>query len=184
MAKIRINFNKGLRMDLACAKDELRPIMCCIHFEDGYAYASDGHVLVKNSLSECSTIPEEQIEKLNGKNLHSNSYKELLKYDTIEISDDGIEARKSGEKTFFYFFSDEDLKYPNAEKVLQDSLNLPSVAMSSIGLRTDKLVVMNKALSESSICNYQFTGATGPVLLQNVETSSIGLIMAVPINLL
>lgn len=176
MAKSRVNFNKGLRMDLACAEDGLRPIMNCVHFKDGYAYASDGHILVKNFLSECTSIPEEQIEKLDGKNLHRESYKELLKYDVIEISDEGIEATKNGEKSFFYF-SNVDGVYPNAEKVVQDALNTSTVAMNQVGLNTGYLIKLNKALHGSNVCKYQFKGEGRGVILQSVESVSIGLIM-------
>ena len=178
MAKLRINFNKELRMDLACATDDVRPIMNCIHFENGYAYASDGHILVKNLLLECTSIPEEQIEKLNGKNLHRESYKELLKYDAIEISDEGIEATKNGEKIFFYF-SNIDGAYPSAEKTLQSALNAPTVAMSQVGLNTDYLVKLNKALHGSNTCKYQFKGEGRPIILQGVESVSIGIIMPI-----
>lgn len=176
MAKLRINFNKGLNMDLACATDELRPIMNCIHFENGYTYASDGYILVRNLLTECSTIPEEKIEKLNGKNIHRETYKEILKYDIIEVSDDGIEAKRNGETSFFYF-SKIDGKYPDAEKVIQSALNMSSVAMSQIGLNTSYLIKLNKALYGSSACKYQFTGERTAVILQSLDTQSIGIIM-------
>ena len=62
--KRRHNFNRGLRMDLACENDSFRPVFSYIHFKDGYAYASDAHILVKNNLSECSTFTDEEIASL------------------------------------------------------------------------------------------------------------------------
>ncbi len=44
-----------------CAKDEMRPIMCGVHFERERCYASDGHVLV---------IFKEGSEKLDGKTVN------------------------------------------------------------------------------------------------------------------
>ena len=41
----RVNFNKSLQMHLACATDDLRVAMEHIYFQDGFAYASDAHVL-------------------------------------------------------------------------------------------------------------------------------------------
>lgn len=76
---------------------------------------------MKNEVSECSSIDEEQIGMLNGKMINSESYKNLLRYDVIVISEDGIEAQKGSQSAFFYF-ADIDGKYPNAEKVLQDVL--------------------------------------------------------------
>ena len=86
----RVNFNKSLQMHLACATDSIRVVMEHIYFQDGFAYASDAHVLVKNDLSVCSSISQEQIEILNGKLLHKDAYKEILKYDVIDISEEGI----------------------------------------------------------------------------------------------
>lgn len=177
MAKTRTNFDKGLRMDFACAKDMLRPAITCIHFKDGYAYATDGYVLVKNFLLECTTIPEDQIEKLNGKNLYRESYKEILKYDTIKVSEDGIEATRNGEKSFFYFSDMDGCTYPDAEGVIQNALNSPSVPMNQIGLNTENLIKLNKALHGSNACKYQFTGEYRPIILQSVEGASIGIIM-------
>lgn len=46
--KTRHNFNKDLRMDLACSRiDYFRPVFSYIHFKDGCAYACDTHILVK-----------------------------------------------------------------------------------------------------------------------------------------
>lgn len=42
------NFNKKVKMHLACADDELRPALACIYFKNDFAYASDGHILVRN----------------------------------------------------------------------------------------------------------------------------------------
>lgn len=178
MAKLRVNFNKGLRMDLACATDELRPAMNCIHFENGYAYASDGHILVKNFLSECTSIPEEQIEKLNGKNIHRDAYKQIIKYDEIIISEDGIEANKGEQKAFFYFDKTET-KYPDAESVINMALNDPPVPVGEIGIKTELLIKMNKALYGSSGCKYQFKGENKNIVLQSIDTDSLGIIMPV-----
>ena len=79
----RINFNKDVHMHLACAKDDFRPQMQCIYFKDGFAYATDAHVLVKNDLTACSNLDPEQIALLDGKLLHADHYKDILKYDTI-----------------------------------------------------------------------------------------------------
>lgn len=86
--KTRHNFNRCLRMDLACSRnDYFRPVFSYIHFKDGYAYASDTHILVKNNLSECSTFTDEEIEKLDGKFIGSKAYKSILSYDMVQVTD-------------------------------------------------------------------------------------------------
>ena len=90
-------------MHLACAKDGLRPIMACIYFKNGFAYATDGYILARNRIDECSTLQECDIQALDGKLLHANFFKDMLKYDDILISDEGIECHKGDEKAFFIF---------------------------------------------------------------------------------
>lgn len=119
MSNLRVNFNKDVMMHLACSTSDSRPTMQYIYFKYGFAYATDTHILVKNELSACSTIDEQQLKILDGKMLHYSHYKDILKYDVIEISEDGIEARKNGQKTFFYFNTAE--KYVDVEKVINDA---------------------------------------------------------------
>ena len=176
----RTNFNKDVKMQCACSNDTLRPAMSCIYFKDGFAYASDAYILVKNSLQECSTISAAQIELLNDKYLPAKSYANILKYDDIIISEDGIEAIKDGNKVFFYFAK--DLKFPDAEKVIQESLNKPKVQSFEVGLNIDMLIKLNKALCGAEKCKLQFTGEGSAVILQSMEQSSVGIIMPIIIN--
>lgn len=185
MSTLRINFNKNLKMHLACTKDELRPAMNHIYFENGFAYASDGHILVKNKLEECSSITYDQIELLHDKFLHREHYKDILKYDVIEVSDEGIEARKGTEKVFFYFTIDETLKFPSAEKLMQDTFNKQNVNTSRIGFKLECLDRLRKSLHESDNCEFRFKGDSinTTVILESIsESASIGLIMPIRID--
>lgn len=180
MKTIRINFNKDVKMQFACSSDNLHPSLSCVYFKNGFAYATEAHILVKNSLQECSSLSDEQIELLDDKFLPSKSFANILKYDTIIVSEDGIEATKNTDKAFFYFAK--DLNFPNAEKVIQDSLNKQKVPTPEIGLSIEKLVKLNGALSGSDQCKMQFTGENSVIILQSMEQSSLGIIMPITIN--
>lgn len=185
MDKIRVNFNKNVRMNLACANDDLIPVMSQIYFKDGFAYATDGYILVKNKIDECSTIDLDQIEILNDKYLHKDHYMDILKYDIIQISEEGIEAKKNngGEKAFFYF-SNADYKYPSAENLLQGTLNKQNVELSDVGLNLKLMDRLRKSLFDSDRCKFRFKGdkTNLSVILESIETNlSIGLIM--PLNI-
>ena len=91
MSEQKNNFDKKVQMHLACSKNELRKEMQCVYFKDGFAYASDGIILVKNRISEISGLEKHEVEALNGKFLHADLYKDMLKYDNIMIAEDGIE---------------------------------------------------------------------------------------------
>lgn len=174
----RINFNKDVYMHLACAKDDFRSVMQHIYFKDGFAYASDAHILVKNDLTACSNLDPDQIELLDGKLLHADHYKNILKYDTIVVSEEGIEAKKDQNKAFFYFTESE--KYPNAEKVLNDALNHTSIPMSQIGFDVKLIQRISKALCTDNRFKFTFKGEGAPVICENLNSdylNCIGIIM-------
>ena len=78
--KIRHNFNKGIKLHLACANEPIRPVMSCIYFKDGYAIASNGKILIKACLNEICNFSEEEKELLEGKLI---SAKKLRKSSSI-----------------------------------------------------------------------------------------------------
>ena len=171
------NFNKKVQMHLACSKDELRPAMQCIYFNNGFAYATDTHVLVRNRISEISGLNEAEIEALNDKFLHADFYKDMVKYDNIMIAEDGIECTKGNDKVFFYFSTFE--KYPSAEKVLQDALNKQTVPTPQVSFDMKLMQRLNKALYESDSCTATFKGTGNPIVFDSMkaDVSSVGLIM-------
>lgn len=176
----RVNFNKSLQMHLACANDEFRVVMEHVYFQDGFAYASDAYVLVKNDLSICSSIPLEQIEILNGKLLHKDAYKEILKYDVIDISEEGIQCKKGNNTAFFYFNTDSSLKYPKAEELIKEKLNLHTVPIPQVSINTKLIEVMNKALYHQRELKFTFKGANESIICEDNDvdpTNCVGLIM-------
>lgn len=172
------NFNKKVQMHLACSKDNgFRPETECIFFNNGYAYATDTHILIRNRISEISGLNESEIEALNGKLLHAGFYKDMLKYDSIMIAEDGIECSKGNDKAFFYFSTFE--KYPDAEKVLQDALNKQTVPLPQFSFDMKLIQRLNKALYQSDRCTATFKGVGNPIIFDSMdaEVSSVGLLM-------
>lgn len=177
MEDFKNNFKKKVQMHLACLKDETRPAMQCVYFNNGFAYASDTHILVRNRISEISGLNEAEIEALNGKFLHADFYKDMLKYDNILIAEEGIECTKGNGKAFFYFSTFE--KYPNAEKVLQSALNKQTVPTPQVSFDMKLMQRLNKALYESDSCTATFKGTGNAIIFDSLkdDVSSVGLIM-------
>ena len=127
MTENAYNFLKGAKLHLCCSDDDLRPAMNNIYFDEGHATATDGHILICADLHDISTLSDEDIEKLNGKLLNAASYKELLKYPTIHITDTAIEATKplgvGGSMDVSFKFT-KDTTYPNYKSVL-DGIGVP-----------------------------------------------------------
>lgn len=123
MTENTYNFWKGAKLHLCCSNDDFRPAMNNIYFDEGHAIATDGHILICADIHDISDLNDEDIERLNGKLLNSASYKELLKYPTIRITDTAIEATKAlgvyGSMNVSFRFT-EDTTYPNYKSVLDD----------------------------------------------------------------
>lgn len=182
MSEERKNFDKKVKMHLACApKDSIRKEMTCIYFKDGFAYATDGSILVKNRISEISTFDEAEISALNGKMLPAEHYKDILKYDECLISEEGIEATKGDDRAFFYFKNPGDGSYPDADRVLQGTLNLQTVPMLEIAFNIKLIDRMAQGLSNFDQCKAMFKGAGKPIVFQSIEkdVSSVGLLMPI-----
>ena len=136
MKKLRINFNKNCKMHLACSDDDLRPVMQYIYFKGGYAYASDAHILIKNKISEITElITEDQLNILDGKYLHKSSFQKILTYDTIRITETGIECITGYSTIEFKFSTDESLKYPSTEvkiaKIKEENSSLSRISLNA-----------------------------------------------------
>lgn len=141
------NFRKRAKLYLCCSRDDLRPDMNNIYFDEGHAIATNGHIMICADLHDISNLNDEDIEKLNGKLLNSASYKELLKYPNICVTDNAIEAEKpigiyGTMKASFEFTK--DTTYPNYKSVLYDisvpedeDKRVPNIF--SVGFNTDSL---------------------------------------------
>ncbi len=151
----KYNFSKRAKLYLCCSDDCFRPVMNNIYFDEGYAIATDGHILVRARLSEISNLSPEDIEKLNGKLLNAASYKELLKYPDICITDTAIEAKRPistyGTMKASFEFT-EDSKFLNYKSVL-DNICVPEEEEEQVpkifttGLNVNSLKKLTDSLS-------------------------------------
>lgn len=179
MAENKNNFKKSVKMHLACKPDPLRPAYGYIQFKDGFAYASDGHIAVKNRIEEISGLNPAEIEALDGKFLQSEFYRDMLKYEEILIAEDGIECKNGEDRVFFYFSTVEnpiDIK-----KVIDEHLTMPERSVETISLNMKYLMDLSKAMYECESCTFTFHGeGRGVVLKSNDEdVNSVGLIMPI-----
>lgn len=117
MKKFRHNFNKGIELHKVCSVDEFRPVMNYVYFENGYAIACDGHILIKAKVSEISNFDESEIELLNGHFLHARGFQLLMKYDVVSVEEDGFLVQGDGYSIKINFYSGDALKYPDYQKI-------------------------------------------------------------------
>lgn len=84
------HFRKEYQLWKACGKkSDDRPALEYVLFDNGYAYASNAHILAKVSLKTLAYLDDGDYEKLNGYCIHADALKLLAHYDNIQIEDDG-----------------------------------------------------------------------------------------------
>ena len=87
--KNKTNFR--IRLNLFCSQEKYMPreALKCVYFKDGFAYATDTHILIKHKLSFEDCI---NCSLLEDKFISSNDFAQLLKADIIEATEKGILA--------------------------------------------------------------------------------------------
>lgn len=90
---------------LICASDEIRPAMSYIYFDKEYLYCTDAHALLKQKI-ELHKFKPYEIAFLDGKLLHKNVFKELLRYNFVEITAEGFLAKVNNENKVLFKFSE------------------------------------------------------------------------------
>ncbi len=121
------------KVHLACGSDQLRPTMNNVYFSDGYLYATDAHIVIKQSL-KLHDFEEEEIKAVDGKYIHVNVMKELVKYDYLSFKEDHIFVIGGNVKAKFDYNNDEEGKYPNIAAVIpnpKDAAAIDGIVVSS-----------------------------------------------------
>lgn len=113
MEKTKANFQTPLH--LACSDDPCRPVMQYIFFENGYAYATNGHIAVKQSLDDYCDVIEK--EKLNGHAIYKTAFAQILKFPMAVATEEGVECINDDFKVLFRY-ADKDMVRPNLERAI------------------------------------------------------------------
>lgn len=134
---MRKNFSKSVKLFDIAGQDGLRPAMQCVQFKDGFAYATDGHMLIKATLQDITNFDPEELAILEGKCISADSLKRICQHDVVEVTRDGIvaEDKTLGCKVTYTWAKDEIAEnFPNCEKVLHDALVTPLQKKDTIGV--------------------------------------------------
>ncbi len=114
------NFNKKYPLWKACGDDEIRTGMHYISFANGYAYATNSHILVRARLTDISNFDEQDLSLLDGKFIHGKLFKEILnsKGDVIITADAIIAERNESEISYPLKTG---IRFPECEKAMVGS---------------------------------------------------------------
>lgn len=189
MKKNTVNFQPEYKLWNACAKESYgRPVIEYVFFRGGYAYASNGNILVRVPLNLCTTFDEETIERLDGFAIHASILKRIVKYDKVDVSHeiikrDGVEkvvavliAWKEENCIKVYLADNMSVTPPNFEDVLQ----MPSevTTISQIGMYLNHTDTLTAAMG-TKFLKMTFTKKDGKIFAYPVkkDNESVGVIM-------
>jgi hypothetical protein len=102
-------------------KDEQRQDLMYAKIKNGYVYASNGRILLKQNLQTFHEIDKEQADLIEGKTFHRDLLKQLWAFDVVEFKEHTICASSGGAYTEFDY--SHKITSPNFEAVLLYSFN-------------------------------------------------------------
>ena len=169
--KNRYNFNKNAKMNLLCPKARTIPALNCVYFDENCAIATDGYAMLVAPIKEISTLSGEDIEKLNGKLIDKDDYKDLLKFDLVRIESDGILgiSTKTNAETKYSF---KDYSYPNYKSVMNCSNCEQTQTIAFRGAHTGTMC----EIMDTPFIKLQPNG-TGAIRITLKDSEARGLIM-------
>lgn len=191
--KLTINFQKEYKLWMVCAKsDDTRPVLEYVFFRGGYAYASNGWVLVRVPLDLCTTFDEEQRNLLDGYAIHGQLLKWLVKYENVRVGHeivnrDGVDkslavlVAESGDNIVKIYLSDNlSVTPPDFNRIFEKPEDATSIV--KIGMDTNKVSAIAGALGTKSL-KMLFTKESDRVFVHPIdeENESVGVVM--PISL-
>lgn len=148
-----------------CSNDSLRPILMCVHFNNGFAYASDAHMVIKQSL-DYHTILEKEL--LEGKSIHMDNYKAIMGFETAKCTEKGVECKDSDGRVAFYEYFDRGKDgLPNFDEILKPQGLRP---VEFIGINPEYLYKLRKAIhAPNNALRLQFQGVDKGILIDCPE---------------
>lgn len=197
MKRITINFQPEYKLWLACEQPKAnaaRPILEYVFFKNGFAYASNAHILVRVPLEICTTFGEEERETLNGFAIHSTLLKFIVGFEAVSVEKEVITqhgtdkivavlvAKREDNEVRIRLSDSLDVTPPDFDAVLAE--NKERKPISDIGFRTKFLADLTAAMGAEQI-KMGFTTANGKVYVeptQDVSYNVLGIIMPIMVE--
>lgn len=172
-----MKINKNFKLWLAASTDEFREVLQYIYFQDGFAYASNSHILVKipaimlfDLEGDASIDIEEETKKLQGFLVHSSVWKLLTTFPEVQIKREGdfepevtIEAKKAQHIISVSLVNSSSYKVPNYEEaIVAKEAREP---IQRIGVNVDFLADLTAAMGADNI-KLGFTTAKSKIFVE------------------
>ena len=145
------NFDKKVKMYKICPKNKVKPILDNIYFENGFAYACNDKMAVRNKINEISPLKDWEIEKLEEKMINGDIFKDILKNKRIEIFDDKI----VGDNDAVYPFCTKG-RYPKIRKIFEETIKAEKLYPSDIVMNPNMLSILSESLYFGEYVHMEF----------------------------
>lgn len=166
----------------ACSNDHLRPALCHAFVRDGFIYATNAHVAVKQSLEHIHGIEIDERRIIEGKYFSVHLLKQLEKCDIVVFKEDGIHTECGSTKAVYQYTSEQGL-FPDVDAVLPSAGN--SEAVPYIGFNPKLFKIISEAMmTDTDQFRLEFNGAHRAIVVTANgydREHQIGILM--PINL-
>lgn len=149
----RKNFNKEVRMDAVCSELTFTNEFLFIYFIDEYAYVMNYICLIRNKISEISNFTDEEIKLLDGKCLYANSYKKVLTYNKVDITEDGFKCYdKYGYVLFSFSEPSKKMVAKQFDPIISSTIQSKSKSINTAGFNFDYIGKIKVALYHGEKC--------------------------------
>ncbi len=171
-------YNFTTKLHLACSDNDLRPIMNCVHFIDGFAYASNSNMIVKQSM-DYHTITDKEF--LNGHSLHRLNYANIMQFEFATANEDGVACQnKDGRTAFFEYYDTKGEQVPDFEKVIS---KFSAKGVDFIGISPKQIEILGKAFYHGDQVRIRFAGIDKAMIIDALDyEDQIAYLMPVILN--
>lgn len=154
-------FNFSTKLHLACSDDEIRPILNCVHFSGGWAFALNGNIAIRQSLEYHSVL---QSEMLENKSIHRDNYKNIMQFEVATANDDGIQCSNAdGREAFFSYFDRKNEPLPDLDKIFK---GFKAKGVDFIGFNPEQMkILMDAMYSPGGYVRCNFAGIDGGIYI-------------------
>lgn len=173
---------KTLKLNYLTSTDDLRPSLQHIQFnENGYIYASDGHVLIKSTMEDVfgdNTFPElqELWNKHSEMHIHSSEWKKIagkeLLWCTVLMESDNkaiVQFKDRKSEYTVTFITKNYETFPDCEKVIPTQSLEPIDKIGIDGALFNQLTMCVKSNFNTTQFKLEFRGDTRGIILTNKE---------------
>lgn len=146
------------------SNDRLRPALCHAFVQNGFIYATDAYIAVKQSLYHIHDLDAEEREAIEGKYFSEYLLKQLEKCEIVQFKKDGIHTVCGNTKAVYQYNDCGSDQYPNVDAVLPARDKIEEV--SSIGFNPTFFKAMSDVMMKNdNRFRFEFNGPNKAIVV-------------------